>query len=383
MKKMICFLLVVVSVLAMAGCKKKTLITVTVTATTTTTTTTQTEPAHTPTPEPTPTPIPTPTPEPSGIPATVMGNQVGLVGAILNQGDTVEIISEDELYYTIQLNGESLLVEKRFVQPATETPFESRKAYAIQETVIHSWLYLLDESQTALERNAEVTVLAEMGETALVGWGDQKGYVKLDQLRNDQPKTKSSTKKNSSDSTTTPASSDGQDGGDIDLSGIAIDGARASCGTNGTIVCDQVEAYRAFLSQGEALQILSTDDYYATVWYNHAEAKVWKWLIHQDDQPAFEAWNGFAVKDASFWNNYAFYGEANVTNLKLNTPIYVMYKDGPIIVVKVDETIGYMTGEAICIEPLEVKKKSKSQSTNTDTNTDSTDEEANWTDPLL
>jgi len=376
MKKNLALLLCALLLLTMTGCHKKALITVTASAVENTE---GTEPAPTPTPIPETAPLPA-----TGDPATVMVDRALVIWTLLNKGDSYEIVSEDEDYYTIlHSDGVELMVEKRFIRPVTDTTWQDYTSTMAVDTMVYTAPYPKIEVPTIeISCEQQVTVLAELGDVARIRWNngtqDMEGYVYLDEL-NLQGSEGTATQKRSNHT------SDGQDGGDIDLSGLAVQNGRPSCGTGGIVLADQVEAYLGIVEINDKVLVTSMDEvgFYAHILMNEHDCLMWKCLLHMDNQEPYQAWDGFAGQDAKLYDHYLLTREEAAVPLELNTAVHVIFMNELVLVAEVNGTVGYMNPEDISDTEIVVTTQSATKKDNK-TDTTSTDEdEDSWTDPVL
>lgn len=303
-------------------------------------------------PTPTPTPEPSPTPEPDGEIAAAKADAVGIIGAWLSRGETVTVTGTEGAYYTIDYNGETLLVEQRFLRAAGAEAPEARSGYAEQNALVLGSPYLTGEVQLTLKRNAVVTVLEELGGVFLIDADGTLGYARAGQI---------SSKKLSSGG---GGGNSGQDGGDIVLGarpapmtavrlGIYRENAAPSepFTGEGTVLADGVEAYRMLLSRGDTVKIVAEgENGMATVYTGGVLGEAELRLLRRESDGAAEEWDGFAKRRAKLYADHRTMEEK--AELKLNTQIHVLDFTDFCYVVEVDGALGYMLPDEVSEKKL-------------------------------
>lgn len=300
-----------------------------------------TSPVPTVTPAPTPEPTPSPTPEPDGEPAVAKADRVGVIAVFLNRGDTVQVTGEyDQDFCEILMDGQTLLVEKRFIRMDDDAVFESRTGYSQKDAAVYASAYLTGNVLTTLSRNAVVTILEDLGGCYLIEFDGQQGYVRTEQISN---------KKLSSGG---GSGSGGADGGDIVLG--AFDGGMsivrlsvprmeqetpaAFAPGGGTVLADRVEAYRLLLNRGDAVKVIAEEDGFSRVLVDGQIGLAETRLLRMEAQGAYTAWDGYAQNKAAFYENYRLIGESE--SLKKNTAVHVVEDLGDCYLAEVDGALG-------------------------------------------
>lgn len=122
-----------------------------------------------------------------GTSARVISATAELYAAVYRRGEQVRVFSQEGDICTLYIDGVFATVEKRCLLPEGEAAFESRLGYAASGAELFSDFYLCGAPLQSLAANAELTLLADLGDCYLVSLpeGDM-GYIALDQV-NDQP----------------------------------------------------------------------------------------------------------------------------------------------------------------------------------------------------
>lgn len=338
----------------------------------------------TPTPEPTAEPTPTPTPVPSGEPAKLKASNVGLLAGTAKQGDVLEITGEEGDYYTVNYNGETVLIYKKMVQLANEEAFKEWNGYAQKGAKLNESPYMTGKDVKTLGRNDSVTVKADLGDTLLVEAGGKTGYMHLRDVSKTKLKS-SSGGSSSGGSSSGGSSSTGNDGDDIQLSNRGILGnsgivrltSTSKYPTEGTVLAEGAELYYCIMNSNLGITVIEASQEnkgMSSILYESFVGLVDTNLIRLDSDKAFETWTGYAKNGATAYENYRQLGE--IKELSKNTEISVVDQVGNLYLVKIANKEYFMTGDMIS----KTKIKSSSGGSSSGGSSSGGDE---WTQPVL
>ena len=318
------------------------------------------EPAPSPKVENTPEPTPEPTeaPLPETISAYARVNNAELLYSYLGIGEEIEIIGEKGAYYAFERSGVKLFAEKRFIRLEDEEEFLPQKVYSNGNAAIYPDVYLQGELLATLGVNEEVTLLALMGHTALIQYGDIKAYAEYENLNNEPIYYNYS-----SGGESAPAPSQGQDGGDIEL-GFRYKGGgivNLAAGDEeeisplpkqkGYVLGDKLEAYLWIygLNEEVKLTVVGEDSCETLVKGNLGRIK--SWMLELPDREPYEKWQAYGVNSPVFYEDYRLLGGGEV--LALNTELEVIFETETFYIVKLqDGRIGYMEKNQLSRTPF-------------------------------
>lgn len=296
-----------------------------------------------------PCPTESATPEPEGEPAIVRVDAVGAVLKLMNRDETVSVIEERDIYYVIQTDGITALIEKRYVRLEHAAPYESWTGYVKTDTMVYDTAYLDGEAFVSLKLNTAVTVLDAPGDALLITWESNYGYVRSDSVMYK------------------PAAGGGggagsgggsSDGGDIQLSTDRISFGRysrlavlyetessplptdGSFPCTGTVLADGTEVYLVILNSGDDVRVLDADDNNYFVLTADGVGTVPKRLIRLMSEAPYAEWDGFADNEASFFSDYRMRNE--IDKLKRNTELRIIDDLGDCYLVEAAGVTGYV-----------------------------------------
>ncbi len=306
-----------------------------------------------PTTAPTQTPLPTDTPAPEGEPAVSRIDRAGVILAFLSRGDTVSVTDEQDDCFIVSVEGAEtpLLVEKWLIRlDGAEAP-KPWNGYAKANTKVYRSAYQEGEPIATLAQNTQVTVSDDLGLALFIEWGDGLfGYALPTAISKSQLGGGSGG----------GSGGGGADGGDIQLAlrarpsnGVVRLANGQTAGGKGGVLSDLTEAYAAFLSRGDTIKVIDRDESHYHVLIDGQIGKVSLALLRLADEQAYEAWDGYAVKNAPFYANFRMLGEFE--KLRINTVLHVLEDLGDRYLVSRDGALGF-----VAIEKVRADKQSES-----------------------
>jgi len=330
----------------------------------------QTLPPETLPPEtaaPTTEPVETEPPAPETSPATALADGTQVVLTTLGRGEKINVVDTYlEEYYVVKVEQVYGLIEKRLVRMDAEAEFETWTGYARSGAKLYGHYHLYTGEAEGLSKNTKVQVLDSLGDVYLVQVEQKVGYMRASQVS--KTKIKSS------------SGSSGSDGGDISLGfqgGISflstVVPEEGEVSSTGTVLADGAEILLGWYDRGETVQIVTQEDFPParegcyTVYLNGRYGHVQQSLVAMDGAQAYAQWDGFARKNAGFYDNYHLQGEPG-EKLSTNTGVKVLQDLGSSYLVQVGEKIGYMDKAQVS----ETKIKSSGGSSG-----------GQWTDPVM
>lgn len=312
-------------------------------------------PAATPAPTPTPTPAPpTPSPEPDSEPGAVLVDKLGAVFMTLKDGDKLKLTGEDGDYYTVELDGVPLLVEKRFVRLDSLSPFEERTGYAKIGVVAYDDVYLTQRSASQPMINGAMTVISELGDLLRVRLDDGSEVFVLSAQVSDYVVSYYG---GGGDSGGGGGGGGGADGANISISArrggdaerpaivLLTSEAQPSYPTGGTVLADGVEAYLRILSRGDAVKVTGKSGDSLSILVDGHICTVPAMLIRMDGVKAYEPTDGYAKSGALVYGNYRMTGESEA--LTFNAPFKVLEDLGDICYIQWEKGVGFVSSDMV------------------------------------
>ena len=364
-----------VSMLSLAGCAKKDQ-----PAPTAAPTLAPTEaPTEVPTEAPTEAPTePAPT-EPAWEPGQARANYVEAVYSLLNKGDEVEVTGKYAHYYIITAAPYDLLVDQRFVRLETDEPFESHTRYARSKRPVYDNVYMNNEPVATLTKNTKLTTLEAHDDWVYVEWSEGKGYMKV---ADTSERRIASSSGGGGGSSSGGGGGGGSDGTNVDagaLSATDIRGGITLLGNyygpemesifdapcKGTILAEEVEAYIALFGMGEEMKVVSYDNEYCTVYLSaDLTARVPRAFVKMEGDSEETKFTGYVRKNHTvLYKEYQSRNEA--IQLGRNKQVEVLYKlparnyeEGEIYVVNYDGEIMYMPVSTVSDKKIKVSSSS-------------------------
>ena len=111
---------------------------------------------------------------------------------------------------------------------------------------------------------------------------------------------------------------------------------------------------------GEEASLLAADDEnLCTVIVNEQEVTMPEKLLRLEDEPAYEAWTGYALEGAVLYGDYELTSAAE--ELEVNEELNVVDFVGSVLVVETDSGVFYLDGALVSTEPVEVPEDEPSE----------------------
>lgn len=111
---------------------------------------------------------------------------------------------------------------------------------------------------------------------------------------------------------------------------------------------------------GEEASLLAADDEnLCTVIVNEQEVTMPEKLLRLEDEPAYEAWMGYALEGAVLYSDYELTSAAE--ELEVNEELNVVDFVGSVLVVETDSGVFYLDGALVSTEPVEVPEDEPSE----------------------
>ena len=150
-------------------------------------------------------------------------------------------------------------------------------------------------------------------------------------------------------------SSGGQDGGDISLAfcgNVYLLSAVTKTGS-AQVRVDGAKVVLKYFKLGDTVQIVAEEGFapalegYMTILVDDTYAYIPEGWVQKDADPVFESWDGFAGYGCQLYDNYLMKGKA-VKQISSNTALTVLWTAGDVSVIRVGDTIGYASTDALC-----------------------------------
>ena len=339
MKKALFFLLIAVMLLAV-GCEK------TDQGATVPTVPTTTIPATEPTTEPTTVPTTeAPTePVPTCTNAEVQVSNAPAVLALLNRGDTVDVVKEyDEDHYMVKVNSLYGLVEKQLLRFPGEAAYQSWTGYARSNAPLYDNYLLTGKALQSLSQNKKIEILEDLKYCYMVQYGDIVGFMPQDKVSKNYIQSSG-------------GGGGSADGGDISLGFggiVTLSGVVQSGEVTGTaeVLADGAQVVLAYFDRGELAAVVTEEGFapawegYYTLYMNGLYAYLPQNLALLDGEEPFEQWNGYASYSARRYDNALLRGDGK--SVTVNTTVTVLWDGGEFAVVSINGEICYMASSQI------------------------------------
>lgn len=307
----------------------------------------QPQPSAMPVPTPTPEPIPTPTPEPETLPGTVLYSPAPAVLAVLQRGDSVDILEDMGELCRVRCGELTGLMEKRLLRPASAGTYVPWKAYAGYQAVLFDNFRLSGEGEQ-LGLNTELEVIDACGDCLVICVGDKTGYILASGVSQYPLQYWDSGGGGGGSS-----GGGGADGGDITLSSRPSSGgwyvkplsAGPACPAPAmellssveespvpsdliysgaaTVLADGAELVLVWFEPGEEVRVLSADSVSCTVYYEEQTASLSRFLVLVEGDKAYTPWEGYAKMNAVCHSDY-YLNDSEPKRLNVNTVLSVI-----------------------------------------------------------
>ena len=285
--------------------------------------------------------------------ATILADKVPAVVELLARGDTVNVVGEfDEDHYVIEMEAGFGLVEKMLLSMADDPAYEAWTGYSRGSRNLYDNYHLWGEPVQVLGTNVKVEVLDELDGCCVVKWDDVTGFMKMDDI------SRYPIQSGGGGGGGAPAG--GNDGGEISLSrseGIITGGIvllngitwEATVTGEATVKADGAEVVLCYFDREDTVQILPEPDEewegYVTVLVDGSYAHVKSALLLPEREEPYEAWDGYAKKDARLYDNFCLRGEGETLNT--NTAVHVVADLEICYLVTVKGEFGYMAKDLV------------------------------------
>lgn len=282
--------------------------------------------------------------------AVIRVNDVGIVGRTFQRGEIVTVTEEKDGFCTVEAEDGEWLVESWLLRGNDVSAPKAYTGYARSGAEVFPDPYLEGKKLATLSVNARLAVEDAFGTLLRVTLADgSEGYVRAAQISKNLI---------SSGGSGSSSSSSGQDGGDIPLSahpesGLAIvtlsmrplyETEPFIQGT-ATILADGVEGYLSVFAAEDIVQILERDEDCCTALLGKQTGTVAADLLRFEEEPPYEAWDGYAQYKAPLYRHYRTLDEP--TPLKMNTAVHVMGEMRDLYMVEVDGEAGFLPKDQV------------------------------------
>lgn len=284
--------------------------------------------------------------------ATILADKVPAVVELLARGDTVNVVGEfDEDHYVIEMEAGFGLVEKMLLSIADDPAYEAWTGYSRNNRNLYDNYHLWGEPVQVLGTNVKVEVLDELDGCCVVKWDDVTGFMKTDDISRYLIQS-------GGGGGGGPAA--GNDGGEISLSrseGIVTGGIvllsgitwEATVSGEARVKADGTEVVLCYFDRENTVQVLPEPDEewegYVTVLVDGSYAHVKSALLLLAGEEPYEAWDGYAKKDARIFDNFCLRGEGEALNT--NTAVHVVADLEICYLVTVKDEFGYMAKDLV------------------------------------
>lgn len=279
-------------------------------------------------------------PAPDTVDFIVQADRTPAVLALLNRGDTVEVVGQlDEQYCVIRLEQGWGLIEKGLLRLEGEEGYEGWTGYAYYGAELKGSYQLTGEPLQTLTMNTRVEVLEELPNCYMVQLGDVIGFVAREGLSRSYIRS--------------GGGSGGQDGGDIsmgtmggaDLLSYTVPQEGQTTGS-ATVLCDGAQVLLGWFDREEIAQVI-TEEGYAPAWEGWHSVYLNGFCVHIPQgllwDPAGESyarWEGYSAYSTEVYDNYLLLGEP-VRTLTINTVATILWDTGDSLVISIDGGIFY------------------------------------------
>lgn len=316
------------------------------------------EPTPNPTPAPTPVPEPTPTPEPESVPGTVRLLKLPVVWTVLNRGDEVDVVGEEDGYYIVELDGRKQYVDSRLVRLDRDAVIDieaGRTVYAKSKAFIYETALLDGEAVANPALNEEMELLDELKGISYVDYQGIKGYIASELLSETKTSLYQDWGGYSGGGGGAPAGGGGggADGGEIALGyyvhprdeHILVKLSGKTDSQRGLVFSDNTEVYVTFLEKDDTVRVVEKKDDYAAILFEDSILVIPGYAVRMKDEDAFRQWTGFAKSGAELFTDYNMKDEQQL--LAQNTKLTVIDEFENCFLVETEESTGYIAKDSI------------------------------------
>lgn len=310
---------------------------------------------------------------PELVDATAQINGIPAVLAELSRGDKVDVVGAfDERHYTVKLETGYGLVEKNLVRLEGEPAFDPWTGYAYRDAALYDNYRLAGEPARYLEANAQVKVLDSLGWCCLVECEGATGYMRMEDLASHAI----------SDDQAAPAAG-GEDGGEISM---GVHGALTFLSVvtpqygevSGTaeVLADGTEVVLGYFDRGDRIPVVKGSEAgdMLTVSLDGLTAKIDGTYVLIEGEPAPEIREGKTADIVSLYADRWMLGSP-MDRLNSGTKIRILYELEGCCLVDADGTVGYLKTAGIDFEEADVPETEPVTQTETPAETQPENEE--------
>ena len=282
--------------------------------------------------------------------ATAEADGVPMVLAVLSRGDTVDVAGAfDENHYIVKLETGYGLVEKNLLRLEGETPFAAWTGYAYQNARVYDNYRLAGEPVKTLEADTQVEVLEDLGWCCLVECDGAAGYMKPETIA----KNPGTGWKKDAPASGGEGGAEGQDGGEISLLSTLAPQEGAVSG-KATVLADKTQAVLGYFDRGDQIPVLkqSEKEGYLTVYLDGLYACVAEDYVQTPGEKAYEAWDGRTEGIVSLYEDFWMLGSPS-GRLNGNVAVRVLFELESCYLVEAEGMTGYMAKADVAEAPEE------------------------------
>lgn len=279
-------------------------------------------------------------PAPDTVDFTVQADKTPAVLALLNRGDSAEVVGEYEEYYVIRTEQGYGLVEKGLLRFEGEAGYEGWTGYAYYGAELKGSYQLTGEVLQTLTMNTKVEVLEELPDCYMVQLGEVIGFVAKDGLSRSYIRSGG-------------GGGGGQDGGDIsmgiiggiDLLGYTVPQEGEVTGT-AAVLCDGAQVLLGWFDREEIAQVITEEGYapawegWHSVYLNGFCVYIPQGLLWDPAGESYAQWDGYSAYSTEVYDNYLLLGEP-VKTLTINTVATILWDTGDSVVISINGEIFY------------------------------------------
>jgi len=329
-------------------------------------------PTQVPTTEPTtePTTVPTTEPEPETVPGTVLYAPAPAVLAVLNRGESVEILEDMGETCRVRFGETTGMMEKRLLRPDSAEDYVPWTGYAQYKAVMFDNFRLSGEGEQ-LRFNAKLEVIDAYGDCLVIRVDDKTGYVLASDVRKYPYRPQDDEDDDGGGGGDSGGgSSGGVDGGDISLSARPFDGGRylaaasplpslalrllASTGESApiaysgaaTVLADGAELVLVWFAPGDQVRVLSADDSVCTIYHEKQTATLARFLVLVDGDEPYTPWEGYAKLNTRCHSDY-YLNDPKPERLNVNTVLSVIGELDNCYAVSLDSKCVFIPKESV------------------------------------
>ena len=302
----------------------------------------------------------------------VQGDNIPAILCQLKKGDLVEVTGNpDDTHVTVKTEFGTGTMETQLLRFAGEAQPESWTGYARWNTGLYESYELAGEALATLKTNTKVEVVEELEDCYLVTVDGETGFAAKAQVSKWPVKSSSGSSdggsSGSSDGGNSGSSSGGsftgRDGGDIALAFYGKVHLLSSLTKTGSaqVRVDGAKVVFKYFDLGDTVQIVAEEGFapalpgFLPILVDDTYAYIPQSWVHKDADPAFESWEGFAGYNCKLYDNYLLRGK-EVKWISGNTALTVLWTAADVSVIRVGDTIGYVSTDTLRTTRLPAQK---------------------------